>query len=591
MKRCFAVLLSLLLLLGSVPMAAAEGIYNDDQFDWGDWTCFHTDAIEVEGQSSTCAVAGYTAYLYCASCRLVVSGKEPLPLTEHTYDHACDVDCNVCGGLREVGEHDYEMIRYVAPGCITDGMRMYQCLVCGYSNVEVLDATGLHEYDNACDVYCNLCNTEREVGDHVYDNGDDTECNICGAHRDACNHKYDNACDATCNVEGCGYVRQVSDHIYDNACDTDCDVCGAVRAVDPHAYKGEVWIPPTCTEDGARRYACDVCGDNYTVAIPAIGHKEVADAAVPPTCTATGLTAGSHCEYCYEVLVPQESVPMVPHTYALVREAAPTCGVDGACHYACSACGDSYTETIPATGDHTYDHACDVDCNLCGSVREVGDHAYEVMNEIVPTCGMSGEQTYVCAHCGDSYLVTVPATGSHVYDNACDAVCDVCGAAREVDAHHYEMMQVDATCTEDGLKTFTCSICGDSYEESIPATGHSSVAVKGYDATCENDGLTDGEKCSVCGAILVAQQTSPAIGHVYDDEYDADCNVCGATRPVDSLPGDADGNGKVNNRDMGVMQRYINEHPIIINVDAADMDGNGKVNNRDLGLLQRLLNG
>ena len=56
------------------------------------------------------------------------------------------------------------------------------------------------------------------------------------------------------------------------------------------------------------------------------------------------------------------------------------------------------------------------------------------------------------------------------------------------------------------------------------------------------------------------------------------------------LSGDADGNGKLNNRDLGLLQRYINDYPVTVDVVAADMDGNGKLNNRDLGLLQRLLN-
>ena len=56
------------------------------------------------------------------------------------------------------------------------------------------------------------------------------------------------------------------------------------------------------------------------------------------------------------------------------------------------------------------------------------------------------------------------------------------------------------------------------------------------------------------------------------------------------IPGDVDGNGKINNRDLGLMQKYLNGSTADIIVAAADMDGNGKVNNRDLGLLQKKLN-
>ena len=57
--------------------------------------------------------------------------------------------------------------------------------------------------------------------------------------------------------------------------------------------------------------------------------------------------------------------------------------------------------------------------------------------------------------------------------------------------------------------------------------------------------------------------------------------------------GDVDGNGKVNNRDLGLMQRVLNESNLSgqpFDRSAADLDGNGKLNNRDLGLLQRQLN-
>ena len=74
----------------------------------------------------------------------------------------------------------------------------------------------------------------------------------------------------------------------------------------------------------------------------------------------------------------------------------------------------------------------------------------------------------------------------------------------------------EASCTEDGLKTRTCSICGETETEVIEATGHTAVVIKGKDATCTEPGLTEGEKCSVCGEIITAQTEIPALGHEYD---------------------------------------------------------------------------
>ncbi len=55
--------------------------------------------------------------------------------------------------------------------------------------------------------------------------------------------------------------------------------------------------------------------------------------------------------------------------------------------------------------------------------------------------------------------------------------------------------------------------------------------------------------------------------------------------------GDLDGSGKINNRDLALLQQHINGWDVEIDLAAADVDGNGKVNNRDLALLQQYING
>ena len=80
--------------------------------------------------------------------------------------------------------------------------------------------------------------------------------------------------------------------------------------------------------------------------IPA-GHTEVIDEAVAATCTATGLTEGKHCSVCNEVLVAQETVAKVQHTYSgLVSKKAATCTEDGwkKDHYRCTVCQKYFIE-------------------------------------------------------------------------------------------------------------------------------------------------------------------------------------------------------------------------------------------------------
>ena len=56
------------------------------------------------------------------------------------------------------------------------------------------------------------------------------------------------------------------------------------------------------------------------------------------------------------------------------------------------------------------------------------------------------------------------------------------------------------------------------------------------------------------------------------------------------LPGDVTGDGRVNNRDLGVLQQYLADMDVNIgNMNACDVTGDGRVNNRDLGVLQQYL--
>ena len=67
-----------------------------------------------------------------------------------------------------------------------------------------------------------------------------------------------------------------------------------------------------------------------------------------------------------------------------------------------------------------------------------------------------------------------------------------------------------------GVKTYTCTICGSTKTESIPATGHKTVVDKAVAATCITPGLTEGSHCSVCHKVIKTQTTIPSKGHKWD---------------------------------------------------------------------------
>lgn len=96
------------------------------------------------------------------------------------------------------------------------------------------------------------------------------------------------------------------------------------------------------------------------------------------------------------------------------------------------------------------------------------------------TCGSKGIITYTCTECGETRTEEIPATGEHQYGKG-----DVA---------------VQPTCINEGYRVYTCSVCGDSYAESIPATGvhnyDSGVVTK--EPTCSEEGVIT-YTCVDCG--------------------------------------------------------------------------------------------
>lgn len=85
-----------------------------------------------------------------------------------------------------------------------------------------------------------------------------------------------------------------------------------------------------------------------------------------------------------------------------------------------------------------------------------------------------------------------------------------------------------STCISEGQGRETAEITyeGKTYSDfryySIPASGHSLVEVPAVPATCTETGLSEGEKCSVCGTVTKEQTVIPAKGHDWEEDYRVD---------------------------------------------------------------------
>ena len=83
----------------------------------------------------------------------------------------------------------------------------------------------------------------------------------------------------------------------------------------------------------------------------------------------------------------------------------------------------------------------------------------------------------------------------------------------------------NASCTSSGVEARYCS-CGEKQTEIIPATEHTVEIVSAKSSTCEQEGLTEGKRCSVCNVIILAQQPVAALDHSYGDWTPVDGNDC-----------------------------------------------------------------
>lgn len=180
--------------------------------------------------------------------------------------------------------------------------------------------------------------------------------------------------------------------------------------------------------------------------------------------SAPDLTAGAW-KGIFQMEIKLETHVTHKHNYVETVTKEPTCTEAGEKTYTCD-CGDGYTEEIPAKGHHYEDG----ECTDCGEKDPNHKHSYAETITKEPTCTEKGEKTYTC-DCGDSYAEEIPAKGHHFEDGECTD----CGE-KDPDYHEHSydegVVTKEPTCTEKGEKTFTCSGCGHTYTEEIPAKDH-----------------------------------------------------------------------------------------------------------------------
>ena len=430
--------------------------------DGGIWHV-HT-AVPVPPKDATCTEKGNTAGTKCSVCNTILSGVEEIPANGHQWDK---------GSIT------------TAPTCTEDGVKTFTCLVCDATKTEKVEKKG------------------HISAEAVRENEIKSTCTVKGSY------------DEVVYCKECGKeLSRVTKTI---------DALGHT----PGEAKRENVVEPSCMVDG--RYEevvyCSVCNDEISrvnKTIDATGHTPVEVPEVPATCTKPGTAAGTKCDVCGEELSGFEAIPPAGHQWDDgVVTTEPTCEGTGVKTFTCSNCQEKRYEDIPATG-HQWDEG-------------------KVTTE--PKCEEAGVKTYTCKVCNETKTEAIDAMGHTPVEvpevpatctepgKKAGTKCSVCdtilSGVEEIPAkgHQWNDGEITTapTCTEKGVKTYTCSVCKETKTEKIDKTNDHTPGeaqrenVK--EATCTKDGSYDEVvRCKVCNKELSREpKTITSPGHQWDD--------------------------------------------------------------------------
>ncbi len=354
-------------------------------------------------------------------------------------------------------------------------------------------------------------------------------------------HTYDGNCDADCNI--CGAIRTVTEHTYDNNCDTDCNVCGEIRTVENHVYNnacdadcnacGAIREVPDHTYDGIHDAACNECGTNrkvtqFVLNAPTKRVYNMGSAAIDVT--------GGWIDLAYADGVKGR----VDLTTDMIT------GFNG------SVAGKQTLTVTLGNASGTFD-----------IMVTAGD---VVPTITVDSADVRASQTFTVAVQLQNNPGILSAKLAIAYD------------ATKLDLISYAQQD----------------FAGLTYE--LTADGQ---LVVGWTASGSVNNTTDGVFVLLTFKAKTDAElgeTAISVSYAEDDVYDSASenvlfNTVNGTVTVDAyVPGDLNGDGLVNNKDLGLIQRFINSWDVAIIEAAADVNGDGKINNKDLGLLQRFIN-
>ena len=464
--------------------------------------------------------------------------------------------------------------------CTTDGSydEVVRCTVC---NAEItrekktIPAKGHTGGTATCQkkAVCRVCN--QEYGDLAPHNFDTS----AWGYRDADGHAH------LCQTDGCTEHGTIEAHVYSDENDTTCNTCSYIRVITPshtHSLTLVPAVPATCVSPGnIAYYRCAECGALFAdsagtqpvtedaVKLSPLGHAPSGDWSHDESShwrecqkcgqqfdlaahVSSGPATETDSEVCMVCGYVIQAAAGHTHNFSCQVEsetylkAAATC-TNGAIYYKSCACGAKGTETFE-TGNalgHTGGTATCTEKPVCTRCHQ----AYGDPLGHAPSGDWSHDESshwHKCQNnCGEK-LDLVP----HVYGDDSDETCNTCGYRRDIILPHIHsltlVLAVPATCSSAGnIEHYRCTVCGKLFRDGagtqeltaeevvIEKLSHTPEPIPAVPATCEQSGMTEGSKCSVCQEVITAQTTIPALNHDWQAatcETPKTCTRCHVTQ-------------------------------------------------------------
>lgn len=299
-------------------------------------------------------------------------------------------------------------------------------------------------------------------------------------------------------ISGHSVIAKTNEHDY-AACEKidssthkfTCTVCAKVITENHTWNKGSVTKPATCKEEGVKTYTCSGCKATKTEAVAkTTDHKYGSWTKVNDT---------THKHTC-SVCAKEETAN---HSWDGGKITKPaTCKEEGVKTYTCSGCKTTKTEAIAKLTTHTYDHACDTDCNICGVTRTTA-HNYKT--------SWSKDKTnhwYECSVCKDKKDAAAHTPGAKATETTAQT-CTTCGYVIKAALGH-KHNYATTWATDDAGHWYACSGCAEK----------GSYAAHDFENACDKD-------CAICGYTRETEHTFAEAWTTDANNHWHECTGCG----------------------------------------------------------------